>query len=161
MYYNYYYNNRILTNQTKTLFSPGLTCAVCVLSITWLMLLVVLIGGVGQAHCWLLGWGRRHKDSGGILESWGNSRHTSIIWQTCEMMEDVQMVNSVKPFKWLTSMWLNMIFFSPPYQCIHSQEAEGGWGRPGSVSADPGSDPAPVLVCLPAVSAGAVTAPQL
>lgn len=59
------------------------TCAICMLSITGLMLLVVLIGGVCQAHRRLLGWSRRHKDSGAILESWGDPRHTSIVRQTC------------------------------------------------------------------------------
>lgn len=44
------------------------------------------------------------------------------------------------------------------YQCIHSQGAEGGLGRPGSVSADPGSDQCSGPVSLPVVPAAAVTA---
>lgn len=52
----------------------------------------------------------------------------------------------------------NLVF---PYQCIRNPGAEGGLGRPGSVSADPGSAPCPGPVSLPVVPAGAVTAPQL
>lgn len=59
------------------------TCAISMLSITGLMLLVVLIGWVCQAHCRLLGRGRRDKYSRPILESRGNPWHTSIIWQPC------------------------------------------------------------------------------
>lgn len=59
------------------------TCAISMLSITGLMLLVVLIGWVCQAHCRLLGRGRRDKHSRPILESRGNPWHTSIIWQPC------------------------------------------------------------------------------
>lgn len=63
----------------------GLTCAVRMLPITRLMLLVILVRGVGQAHCRLLGWSRRHKDRRTILEGWRNPRYTSVVWQTCMM----------------------------------------------------------------------------
>lgn len=52
----------------------------------------------------------------------------------------------------------NMLF---PYQCTHSLVGEEGLGRPGSVSADPGSVPVPAPVFLPAEPAGAVFVPQL
>lgn len=62
------------------------TCAISrMLAIAGLMLLVVLVGGVGQAHCRLLGWSRRHEDGGAVLEGWGNARHSSVIRQTCRL----------------------------------------------------------------------------
>ncbi|TNN62573.1 hypothetical protein EYF80_027172 [Liparis tanakae] len=68
-----------LIDRDSLLACPGLTCAICMLSVTGLMLLVILIGRVGQSHCRLFSGSRRHKDRGAVLESRGNPR-VSVAW---------------------------------------------------------------------------------
>ena len=62
----------------------GGTCAVGVLSVAGLVLLVVLAGGVAQAHALLLGRGRRNEDGGAVLEGRGHAGHAGVVGQSCE-----------------------------------------------------------------------------
>lgn len=54
-----------------------LTCSIRVLAVARLM--VVLAGGVPQAHVGLLGRGRRHKNGGAVLKGAGHPGHAGVV----------------------------------------------------------------------------------
>ena len=53
------------------------------LSVVGLVLLVVLAGGVPQAHPGLLGRRGRHEDGGAVLEGRRHPGHASVVGQAC------------------------------------------------------------------------------